>query len=394
MSKIQALQRELEKANAEFENAVENDLPTAGATLDRVTELEGLIAAELSTPASGAAPQISAAAIGLEPVVRPTEALTMGSSNASLTISKGQLGIGPFEPTLAQLSAAQINALLVPVADTDDLFALVVPGTSVISAENRLHLTQRGDLKRAARGLAIAAAGGVDLDAQLIRSNSGREYTIEAGVCLEIQTQSQPDFSGNVATLEKRVPCKGHLAYNKVGDSFVPTGEEHLRCAHQWALMFALGYFVTASKGTFLEVARTEIGSRVGDAAARAEAKAVIDGWVENRETRTEVRTVFAKAIAHEKNLGNAGPDGLLAARAEIAEFVLPSGKTVAQAVIDLKGRMFALKVQLPMGGDGTMEVTTRTVKTMSDLASAVAPHFAVARQNAGTLKVLELIAR
>ncbi|MGH2619373.1 MAG: hypothetical protein ACRDHG_02215 [Anaerolineales bacterium] len=387
MTSLSNLQAELAKANQEFEAAVENDDPKAGQLLDRVTELEGLLQSQLN--GAPAAPVISAAAIGLEPVVRK-EAPQM----AGLSITKGQLGIKAFESVLGALSPADISQLLVPVTDTEDLLALVLPGVSKITAENRSHLTQRGDVKRAARGLAIAAAGGVDLDARLITSASGSEYTIEDGVCYELRSTEQPDFSGNVAILSQKVACKGHLGYDRVDGKFVPTGESLLRCKHQWALMFALGYFVTASKSVFETVARTEIGNSVGDAAARAAAGAQISEWSNNREARQEVRTVFAQAIAHEKNMGNVGPDGLLPAKTEIGGYQLPSGKTVAQAVADLRGRMFALKMELPMRDNGTVEVVTRTVKNMAELASAVAPHFAVANQNEGTLKVLDLIAR
>jgi hypothetical protein len=384
---LEALKRALESTEADFAIAVESDSPEGPRLIRQIEELEAQIQLELSAP--GTASPISAAAIGLEPVVR-MEATQM----TGFSITKGQLGIGPFQARLAQLSPDAISKLLVPVTDTEDLLALILPGTSKITAETRLHLEVRGDVKRAARGLAIAAAGGVDLDARLISSNSGRDYTIEDGVCYELRSTEQPDFSGNVAVLEQKVACKGHLDYEKVDGKFVATGKQLMRCQHQWALMFSLGYFVTASAKMFTEVARTEIGQRVGDEAARKAAQAQIALWTNNTEERREVRSEFAQAIAAERNLGNVGPDGLLPAKTEIGGYQLPNGKTVSQTVVDLKGRMFALKIQLPMRDNGTVEVTTRTVKNMAELASAVAPHFAVARQNSGSLKVLEVIAR
>ncbi len=307
------------------------------------------------------------------------------------------LGIGGFSSVLAELSLEQIAKLQVQVPNKADLSAMYLPGTTIIDADHRIHVSQRGDVKRAARGLALAAAGGVDLDAQTIMSNSGSVYTIEDGICYELQRVQQPDFMGNVAVLEKKVPCKGHLEYIKTGKGFAETGEQHMRCLHQWALMFALGYYVTASdKGFFTEdkpIVTVEIAQRVGDEAARALAKTVIDAWVANSGDRREVRTGFAQAINAAKQTAGLADSSQLPSRTEIGGFTLPDGTTITQAVTNLRGQQFALLVELPMN-DKTIQVTTRTVKTITELASVVAPHFAVAKANRGELVALELIAR
>ena len=312
-----------------------------------------------------------------------------------LTLTKQELGIGAFTPVLASLSVEEINALQVVVEDADDLAAMLIPGTSVLDADHRIHLTSRGDVKRAARGLAIAAAGGVHLESQVIQSNSGSSYTIDGGICFELQQTEQPDFSGTVTILEKRVPCKGHLAYNKVDGGWKETGESHLRCLHQWALMFALGYFVTASKGTFFEklIVTTEIASRVGDENARTQATAQIENWVSASDQRRAIRTGFAQAITAEKNELGLADNSYLPSKTEIGGYTLPTGETVAEGVNNLKGRQFILKVRVPMNGV-ELDLTTRVVKNITELASAVAPHFAVARANDGKLLALELIAR
>ncbi len=338
------------------------------------------------------APVVSAEAIGLESTVAKEATTTMEASE-SIVITKASLGAGGFTPVLAGLSSDEINLLMVEVSDAEDLMALIIPGTSVLDADHRIHLAERGDVKRAARGLALAAAGGVDMDSQVILSNSGRAYTIEEGICYELKRVEQPDFQGNVAILEQKVPCKGHLEYKKTESGFELTGRQHLRCLHQWALMFQLGFFVTASIKVYAEIVRTEVGSRVGDDAARKQAQAQVDVWVQNSDTRREVRTGFAQAITAQKNELGLSDNAYLPAKTEIGGYALPDGLTISQAVTNLRGRQFALKVELPMNGK-TVEIVTRTVKNLTELASVVAPHFAVARQNSGELVAVELIAR
>lgn len=337
---------------------------------------------------------------GAQDALDAIEDLDQAPSNESgaAAFTDEALGLGGFSAILTQLSSEQIAALQVQVPNKDDLSAMYLPGTTIIDAAHRIHVSKRGDVKRAARGLALAAAGGVDLDAQTIMSNTGSTYTIEDGICYELQRVEQPDFTGSVAILEKKVPCKGHLAYVKnPSGGFAETGEQHLRCLHQWALMFALGYYVTAStKGFFTEdkpIVPVEIAQRVGDEPARAFAKTIIDGWVQNSGDRREVRTGFAQAINAEKQTAGLAEGSHLPARSEIGGYPLPDGMTVSQAVTNLRGRQFALIVELPMN-EKTIRVTTRTVKNLTELASVVAPHFAVAKQNAGELVALELVAR
>ncbi len=309
----------------------------------------------------------------------------------SITLTKAALGIGEaFDPQLTQLTPEQIAQLVVEVSDADDLMAMILPGTSVIDADNRTHLTQRGDVKRAARGLALAAAGGVDFESKLITSNSGSKHTIENDECVEITVTSQPNFQGGQAVLRSKKPCQGHLEYRKVGTSFEKTGGEHMRCLHQWALVFATGGYVTASAKIFGAVAITEIGQRVGDETARANADAVIGTWVEKADARREEREIYAKAINHEKNEGRTTAEGRLNPRPEISQFLLPSGETVAQAVSALKGQYFTLTIELPLNNKMAKR-TTRVVRNLSELADAVATNFAVASQYGGEVKALSV---
>jgi hypothetical protein len=316
------------------------------------------------------------------------------AGDAAALFTDEALGLGGFSPVLAQLSSEQIAKLQIQVPNKDDLSAMYLPGTTVVDAGHRIHLSRRPDVKRAARGLALAAAGGVDLDSQVILSNSGRTYTIEDGECVELTKTEQPDFAGNVAILEQKVACKGHLEYASDGSG--PTGGQLMRCLHQWALMFQLGYYVTASTKIFFvdqPVVTTEIGNRVGDEAARAAAKAQIDTWVANSKTRQEQRVAFAQAKAHAVNTGQVTEAGRLPARREIAQYTLPDGSTVAQAVTDLQGRYFTLTVELPINSKMS-QVTTRVVRNIAELADAIAPTFAVAAREKADFSVVSVNAR
>jgi hypothetical protein len=316
------------------------------------------------------------------------------AGDAASLFTDEALGLGGFQPVLEQLSSEQIAALQINVPNKDDLSAMYLPGTTIIDADHRIHLSRRPDVKRAARGLAIAAAGGVDLDSKVILSNSGRTYTIEDGECVELTQTEQPDMSGNVSILKQKVACKGHLEYASDGSG--PTGGVLMRCLHQWALMFQLGYYVTASTKTFFgeqPVVTTEIGNRVGDEAARAAAKAQIDKWVANSKGRQERRVAYAQAKAHAVNTGQTTPAGRFPARREIAQYNLPDGKTVAQAVTELQGRYFTLTVELPINSKMS-QVTTRVVRNIAELADAIAPTFAVAAREKADFSVVSVNAR
>lgn len=312
-------------------------------------------------------------------------------SDGAALFTDEALGLGGFDPVLSQLSSGEIDALQIQVPNKDDLSAMYLPGKSVIDAAHRIHLNRRPDVKRAARGLAIAAAGGVDLDSKVILSNSGRTYTIKDGECVELTQTEQPDMSGNVSILKQEVPCKGHLEYASNGSG--PTGGQLMRCLHQWALMFEFGFYVTASTKTFFvdqPIVTTEIGNRVGDEAARATAQAQIDTWVTNSKDRQSTRVAFAQAKAHEVNQGNVTEAGRLPARREIAQYTLPDGATVAQAVTDLGGQFFTLTVELPINSKMS-QVTTRVVRNIAELADAIAPTFAVAAREKADFSVVSV---
>ncbi len=333
------------------------------------------------------------------------------SKGDTVVISKSMLGIGEFVSALPALSVDEIDALLIDEVEDDrdpatltpeqlaakeDLAVMLIPGVSILDAEHRIHLTQRGDVKRAARGLAIAAVGGVDLEARVIKSSSGTVHTIEDGTCYALLETSQANFDGSVTKITNREECKGHLKYDKTEKGWKLAGGSHLQCLHQHSLMFQLGFFVTASKATFFDtgVVMSEIAQRVGDKDARAVSAELIAGWVNNSNERRVVRTSFAQAITARKNELGLPDNSFLPPSTEIGGLVLPTGETVTQAVINLKGRQFALMVRLPMDGS-TVDVTTRTVKNMRELSSAVAPHFAVARQvEGGELLAVEVLLR
>ena len=380
------MSKTLEQLDAEFAAAAEAD----------DSELAGKLLKQIET--FGEEPVVSAEAIGLEPTV--AKEATQMDAPESITITKADLGMGDFKSPLAQLTDEQIDSYIVKVESTEDKIALILPGVSIIDAEHALHIQKRPDVKRAARGLALAAAGGVDTDSQVITGASGRVYTIVEGECFEVQQTPQLNWDGSANPIVKHVPCRSHLEYRKnPGKGFTATGGQHLRGKHQWALMYAFGYFITCSQKTFDEegnsVVRTEIGASVGTDSVRKAAQAQFAQWTQNRESNNEVRTAFAQATNARKNELGLEPGSYLPPQNEIGGFDLPTGETVSEAIVSLQGRQFALLVRVPVDERGKIiEIATRTCKNLAELASAVAPHFALARKNNGKLLALELQAR
>ena len=315
-----------------------------------------------------------------------------------MKLTSMSLGLGAeFVPQLKELTLEQIKTLVREDSDSKDRVALILPGTSVME-KDPIHVSTRGNIVRAARGLAIAAAGGVDFKTKLITSMSGSTHTIEDGKCIEVTTTSQPSFGPENAKIRSTKPCQGHLEYEvkydgKGNKTFAKTGNEHTRCYHSWALVFALGGWVTTSKEKHGLKAIVEVCQRVGDESARDSAQVVVDQWVENADERRTEREIYAKAINHERNEGNVTPEGRLNPRPEISQFVLPSGETVAQAVSALQGQYFTLTIELPLN-NVMAKRTTPVVKNLLELADAVATNFAVASQYGGEVKALSVNAR
>lgn len=345
-----------------------------------------LIARIDSMPEDGV--ELTAEALAIEPIVVPpteTQPLPIEKENhvTSISITKEALGIGgEFESSLEALSLADIQAAIVEVEDTEDLEALVA-STSKIAPETRLHVEQRGEIRRMARGFALFAAGGVGTDGH-ITSPDGNVHYVEDGVCRQKTLTKQPDsFTGTMATIERVTPCLGHLEYRNTGTSdkpkFVKTGKEYTRCLHQWALMFAAGYFTTFSKGTYHDVVVTEIAQRVGDEQAREVAQEQISEWRASSTQRFEERKFVAQAIAHTKDVMGLDDADRLPAAPAVLELTLPNGKTVKDSVLALGGARFVASFELPING----ETSRQNVRagSLAELASRVAPIYAAAKR-------------
>lgn len=379
--------KDLQKLHEELDKALTEDrIADAELLMAQIEAMEtGKTVTVAQAPKEAKVTEVNAGQLGLEAVVEPTK--TSG-------ITKEQLGVSAFEPVLAQLTLEQIKAMLIEVADADDLLVLLPEGTPV-DAANRIHVTERGDVYRAARGMGLYAAGAVE-DGYIL-SNSGRTYEIRDGVCIRLDTQLQLNSDSSTTALIKESPCLGHLEYKNVGvgaeTKFVATGGEHMRCAHQWAAMFAAGYFVTVSKSSYYDIVLAEIASRVGDKEARAAADALKAGWAEKRQDKFEVRKAHAQVIAAARNDGRVLANGRMAPFTDIVDAALPDGSKVGDAVKALKGNTFVLKFRLNIGGK-LQDMFSRKVSTLQDLADAIAPTAAIARNQGQSLEVLEVIAK
>ncbi|MHC4061983.1 MAG: hypothetical protein ACYSR6_10305, partial [Planctomycetota bacterium] len=294
-----------------------------------------------------------------------------------------------FENTLVQLSPDQITELLVEMPNEDDRLGLYIPGVSNPEFE-RIHLEIKPDVARAARGLALAAAGGVDLDSQTITSNSGRVYELEGDKCYHIRQTTQPDLQGGVTTIEDPVLCKGNLDYKRVNDKFVPTGETLQRCTHQWAAMFALGYWVTVSRKSYEKTVKVEIAQRVGNDEARELAKQQIAIWREKGQENREVRAVHAQAINHVKNTDGMDPEtGLIPSMPEILNQSLPTGDTLQQAIAKLNGSIFYVTFNMPV--NGRIQESRVRARNTEELLVRIAPSMVAAKMQQGQLELLDV---
>lgn len=312
---------------------------------------------------------------------------------SSINITKEALGIGgEFESSLEALSLTDIQAALVEVQDTEDLEALV-HSTSKITPETRIHVEQRGEIRRMARGFALFAAGGVGTDGH-ITSPDGNVHYVEEGVCYQKSLTKQPDsFTGTMATIERVTPCLGHLEYRNTGTSdkpkFVKTGKEYTRCLHQWALMFAAGYFTTFSKGTYHDVVVTEIAQRVGDEGAREVAEEQISEWRANSAERFETRKFVAQSIQHTKNVMGLDDSDRLPAATDVLSLTLPNGKSVKDSVLALGGARFVATFELPINGETSRQKVR--AGSLAELASRAAPIYAAARMQKAELVPVEV---
>jgi hypothetical protein len=380
---VEQLQRELEMA------LEADDATSARKLMARIRAAQQNGSVELAT-------DINAPKEGpMNAVVNATQlGLTDTAAPAAGAITKEMLGIKPgsFKSALKQLSEAEIRGMIVPVTGTEDLAVLIVPGVSKLDAAHRIHVQSRGDAKRAFRGAAIVAGGGVQPDGSVI-SATGTKHRISGGQCFEIVEALQVNSDGSTSKVEGTKPCMGHLDYQKSGDRFVATGKEYMRCKHSWALAMAQGYFVSFSMATFSTIAFVEIAQSVGDEAARQAAGETIETWSLNAELHQAVRRETAQAINYAHTLGNVTPEGRLAPRGEALNLKLADGSFVKDAILALKGQRFRVEFAVPLSNGAVAKSTTRMCNTPTDLADAAAPLFATAEANNGVLEAVRLIA-
>lgn len=310
---------------------------------------------------------------------------------SSMTLTKEALGIGgEFTSVLKALDLETIKSYIVDAPDYDNLEGLAFPGVSKLEPEYRIHCEQTGEVARAARGFSLFATGGVSDDG-MVTSPDGKLHFVEDGVCYEKSITKQPDsFSTGFATIERIVPCKGHKAYKNVGTQDEPkfklTGGEYTRCLHQWALMFAAGYYITFSIKAHHDRVIFEIANRVGNEQAREVAKAQQDDWAETRQVNFEERKAYAQSGTHVRNSMGLPADARLPDVPEVLEYRLPDGRTMREAILDLKGSIFVVEFTVPVNG----EVSTQEVKATSinEIRSRMAPAYALAKTFGGQIKI------
>lgn len=297
--------------------------------------------------------------IGVAKFVRPF------AGQAMLLTEKGELSFNGYPVAF-------------PVEDSDIL--LLQAPTSKLTKEYRIHLEQREDVKRAARGLALYLGGAVQADGS-ISNGAGGTYQVVDGQCFKLTEFRQTNFDGSKTIVRQPEACKGLLDKN---------GNATMRCKHQWALEFAAGAFVTCSRKFFALVIQAEMANIIGDEEAAEFAKKTFETWKENGEVRQAARVAIAQAINDARNTGNVDERGLIPAATGVFDLAL-DGKTLKDLIVETQGRMFSVQfaVEVPMGnGTHVAPMKTRMCKNAADFASAAAP-IVMAAKRAGKAPVV-----
>jgi hypothetical protein len=303
-------------------------------------------------------------------------------------VTKAQIGVEAFKRPFAGqamkltekgeiLFAGQPVAF--PVEDSD-IFLLQGPASKLTKA-NRVHLEQREDVKRAARGLALLLGGAVQADGS-VSNGAGSVYQVIDGQCFKIAEFSQVNYDGSKTTIRQPEACKG-LVDPK-------TGNATMRCKHQWALEFAAGAFVTCSRKYFHDVIAAEMGSIIGDDEANDWAKAKFAEWREKGEVRQLGRVAVAQAINDARNTGNVDANGLIPAALSVLDLKFGS-QTLRELIVASGGKLVSARfdVQVPVGDSyRTVPMRTRAARNIDDFASAAAPIVAAAKRGGKDLVV------
>lgn len=309
------------------------------------------------------------------------ESIGVDAAVAGSPVTKAQIGVAKFvrpfagqAMLLTEKGELSFNGYPVafPVEDSDIL--LLQAPTSKLTKEFRVHLEQREDVKRAARGLALFLGGAVQTDGSVSNGAGGR-YQVIDGQCYKISEFKQTNGDGTKTTVRQPEACKG-LVDPKTN---LPT----MRCKHQWALEFASGTFVTCSRKFFALVIQAEMASVIGDDAAAEFAKKTFETWKENGETRQLGRIAVAQAINDARNTGNVDANGLIHSAPAVLELAI-GGKTLKDLIVGTSGKMFSVgfDVAVPVGeGFKVVPMRTRMCRNVEDFTSAVAPIYAAAKR-------------
>lgn len=370
MQQIAAVETAMSKLDsAEATQPVEQQIPAATVPVIDEQTKENEMAAAITLESIGVekdAP-VTKAQIGVAEFVRPFAGQVMVRND------KGELYFNGYPVAF-------------PVEDSDIL--LLQAPTSKLSKEFRVHLEQREDVKRAARGLALFLGGAIQADGTVL-NGAGASYQVIDGQCFKMTEFTQTNYDGSKTKVRQPETCKGLI------DS--KTGVATMRCKHQWALEFASGTFVTCSRKFFELVVAAEMANIIGDEAAQEFAKQTFETWREKGETRQAARVAVAQAINDQRNRGAVDPNtGLLPAYTTVGDLVV-DGKTVRDLVLEAKGRMFRLSVTVPVKELHGEEIkptvmTTRACRNLQELASVVAPLAAAAKMNGGDIAATKFI--
>jgi len=243
MSGYEKLQAEQERLYDQLEKyELSGETASAQKVIARINAVEAAMA---KTDEGGSAPveQPIAATVKVaqtkenDMATKTADVVTLESIGveADSIVTKAQIGVEKFaRPFAGQLMTLDAEKGLlsfngIPVAfpvEDSDILLLQGPASKLVKA-NRVHLEQREDVKRAARGLALFLGGAIQADGSVL-NGAGASYQVIDGQCFKITEFLQTNYDGSKTTVRQPEACKGLLDPK--------TGDATMRCKHQWAL--------------------------------------------------------------------------------------------------------------------------------------------------------------
>ena len=279
------------------------------------------------------------------------------------TLSAADLGLGAdakAEKIFNSLSVEAIGDVIVPVPGSDGQWAALIGPNAIADKAHMVKLnavSQRSEIKKAARGLALSLVGAVQEDESVL-GTTGQVYRQSNGQCTTTKTDNIHTFGGNIESVHT-VPCAGLAQYKFDGKKPVATSKEDTRCLHMWAVEHELGYYAvfqttnakTGKDNELVKACAVAMSEVAGNEDARKQAAAQVAEWSANRQTSRAGWSAVSETLNDARNKGEVTPEGTLPDRPDALNLLVGNtGRTIQQTVQeDGRGRQFLVNYIMPL---------------------------------------------